>query len=284
MHNHISGIDHSLIAVRDLDSAAATWRRLGFITTPRGRHPEWGTANHCVMFAREYLELISPVGPGQRADLLRAHLADRGEGLSAIAFGADDAEAAGRALRAAGLAVGEPTALTRPLGEEPGAARLRFAILPLPDSATPGASSFLCQHFTPTLLRRDEWLRHPNGARRINALTVVVDDALESALAYETVFGAGSAIATDNTVAVHTGNGLVLLTRPEDLTQLHPEADLDPPPEAPAIVAATLAVSDADAAARWLDDQGVPFSRDNEGTIRISPADANGVFLELTQA
>lgn len=283
MRNHITGIDHALIAVGDLDSAAATWRRLGFIPTPRGRHAEWGTANHCLMFARDYLELISPVGAGERADRLRRRLADKGEGLSAIALGTDDAAAAGKALRAAGVAAGDPAQLTRPLGEGRDAEVLRFAIVILPDGTAPGAPAFLCQHFTPTLLRKDEWLHHPNGARGIASLTLVVEDPVTAAPAYEILFGAGSAVPTDNTVAVHTGNGLLLLARPEDLSQLHPEAGLDPPPQAPAIVAATLAVADTDATARYLDDQGVSFSRDNEGTIRVSPADANGVFLEFVR-
>ncbi|MBY0431108.1 MAG: VOC family protein, partial [Rhodospirillales bacterium] len=36
MYNHISGIDHVLIAVRDLSHAADTYARLGFALTPRG--------------------------------------------------------------------------------------------------------------------------------------------------------------------------------------------------------------------------------------------------------
>ena len=33
----ITGIDHALIGVRDLEAARTTWIRLGFTVTPRGR-------------------------------------------------------------------------------------------------------------------------------------------------------------------------------------------------------------------------------------------------------
>lgn len=280
MSKHVTGIDHVLVVVSDLASAAATWRRLGFTTTPRGSHAEWGTANHCLMFGRTYVELIAPVGAGDAADRLRRRLADRGEGLSAVAFGTGDAAAAGEALRRAGVAAGEPAALSRPMDD----GVLRFATVALPAGATPGAESFLCQHLTPDLLRRDEWLHHANGARGLASLTLVVDDPFAAAPCYERLFGAGAATPTDNTVAVHTGEGLLLLCRPDELTQLHPEADLDPPPQPPAIIAATVAVADTDVTARLLDENGVAATRDTEGTIRVSPADANGVFLEFVAA
>lgn len=280
MSKHVTGIDHVLVAVNDLDIAAATWRRLGFTTTPRGEHAEWGTANHCLMFGSGYIELIAPVGAGDAADRLRQHLARNGEGMAAVAFGTGDATAAAQAFRLAGIAAGEPAALSRPLTE---GAVLRFATVALPAEATPGAASFLCQHLTADLLRRDEWLHHANGALGLASVTFVVEDPFAAAPFYERLFGAGTATPTDNTIAVHTGHGLLLLCRPDELTQLHPEADLDPPPRPPAIVAGTIAVADTDATAAWLEQQGVPFSRDTEGTIRVSPADANGVFLEFAR-
>jgi hypothetical protein len=40
---HLDGIDHLIIGVRDLEAARARYARLGFNTTPRGRHVGWGT-------------------------------------------------------------------------------------------------------------------------------------------------------------------------------------------------------------------------------------------------
>lgn len=281
MANHVSGIDHVLIAVRDLDEAASRWRRLGFTLTPRGGHPEWGTANHCMMLAQGYLELIGVTGAGDKAAAILGFIEARGEGPQGLAFATGDGPAACRDLRAVGVEAGEPRSLSRPMATPEGTVRPVFSIIDLPAGATPGVASFLCQHVTPKLMRRPEWSTHANAAVGIASVTVVVEEPTAIAGQWERVFGPGSAVATDNTVAVHTGDGVVFLCRPDELTQLHPEADLDPAPAPPAIVAVSLFTADTDATAAVLDEQEVRFSRDGEGTIRVPPGEANGVFLEF---
>ncbi|NDG47893.1 MAG: VOC family protein, partial [Rhodospirillales bacterium] len=47
----ILGLDHVVIAVRDLDAAAAQWAALGFHLSPRGTHSEhMGSGNYTMMF------------------------------------------------------------------------------------------------------------------------------------------------------------------------------------------------------------------------------------------
>ena len=53
----IAGIDHAIIGVRELEPARETYTRLGFTLSPRGRHIGRGTANYCIMFEHDYLEL-----------------------------------------------------------------------------------------------------------------------------------------------------------------------------------------------------------------------------------
>src|SRR5688572_19550272 len=65
MAREIAGIDHAIVGVRDLEQARASYQRLGFRVTPRGRHVGWGTANYCVMFERDYLELLGIVDDSQ---------------------------------------------------------------------------------------------------------------------------------------------------------------------------------------------------------------------------
>ena len=62
MNNEISGIDHIVVGVRDLEQARLAWARLGFTLSPRGRHIGQGTANYCIMFASDYVELLGLVG------------------------------------------------------------------------------------------------------------------------------------------------------------------------------------------------------------------------------
>ncbi|MYF85064.1 MAG: VOC family protein, partial [Rhodospirillaceae bacterium] len=54
----ITGIDHAIVGVRKLEAARRKWAKLGFTITPRGRHRGWGTANYCIMFETDYVELL----------------------------------------------------------------------------------------------------------------------------------------------------------------------------------------------------------------------------------
>src|SRR5260370_42608463 len=115
MRHGIAGIDHVIVAVRDLERARMGWTRLGFNLTPRGRHLGanglCGTANYCIMFGRDYLELLGFVEPDEHADRLRAFLARR-EGAMALAFApAGTVEDAAAALAALGLHPSEKRAL-----------------------------------------------------------------------------------------------------------------------------------------------------------------------------
>ena len=51
----------------------------------------------------------------------------------------------------------------------------RFSLLSLPADETPGLDSFICAHLTPELMRRPEWLRHPNGALGLKGIHVLVE-------------------------------------------------------------------------------------------------------------
>lgn len=271
MANRLTGIDHVLIAVADLAAAAGTWRRLGFTPTPRGSHPEWGTANHCLMFRDSYVELIAGL-PAQRGGVA--------EGVAGLALATPDAAAAVTSLTAAGVAAQPAQGLSRLLEAEDGTVTPRFSIARLPDDALP-LPSFLCQHLTPELLRRPDWLEHANGAIGLASLTIAADEPESLRPALERVFGPASTTATDSTVAVHTGGPLILLSRPEDLDQLHPDLEIDSAVTLPKVVVLTVTVRDTAAAAALLTANGIPFDRDHSGTLRVASEDAHGVAVEM---
>src|SRR5690606_19043359 len=106
--NAITGLDHAVILVRDLDAAEAKFRKLGFTLTQRGRHTRMGTANHCIMLGnRNYFELLTVVEPNPTNAMFRPRLEER-EGLMALAWQTEDARAVGKAWAEAGLAPQEP--------------------------------------------------------------------------------------------------------------------------------------------------------------------------------
>jgi catechol 2,3-dioxygenase-like lactoylglutathione lyase family enzyme len=280
MNRQIAGIDHAIIAVRDLERARATYQRLGFALTPPGRHAGRGTGNHCMMFEHDYVELLGIVDPQAPLGGFGQFLAEA-EGPAAVALRSDDPEATHAAWQEAGL---QPAAVADFERLMPGGDRLRFRNVELPAEATRGIPMFACTALTPEGMRHARWLEHPNGARGIESITVVVDDPTGLAASMGAVFGHTRLTDTDDTLAVHTGRGVLLLVTPDDLEVMHPELETVLAPGRPTIAALTLLVADADASAAWLEHQGVPFQRRAGGAIGIAPAHACGAMLELTAA
>src|SRR5205085_3929334 len=94
------GLDHLVHAVRDLDAAAALYRRLGFTVGARNRHA-WGTHNHLVQLPGFFVELLTVAEPEKLATdglsalfgtFNRLFLKDR-EGLSLLILESQNAAA-----------------------------------------------------------------------------------------------------------------------------------------------------------------------------------------------
>ena len=138
-------LDHAVIAVRDLAAAAEGYAALlGRPPSWRGVHPGVGTANALFRLENTYLELLAPEGEGALGRRIADVIAEQGEGLVALAFGTDDAEVCARRLRAAGLAVREPSE-----GEGrdvESAARRRWCNVLLAPDATRGLWLFAIEH------------------------------------------------------------------------------------------------------------------------------------------
>lgn len=103
----IRGLDHIALAVNDLDASVAAYRTL------LGREPNWiggdGGARHAwFQLPNMALDVITPQGEGAFGDTIRKHLAEHGEGIWAIAFTVDDAEAAQKLLERRGVRGTQP--------------------------------------------------------------------------------------------------------------------------------------------------------------------------------
>lgn len=278
MAHGLLGLDHALVAVRDLAAARAAWERLGFRATPLGRHLGRGTGNHCLVFPRDYIELIGIVDPAGPPSRLTGLLAERGEGVIGAALAAASAEAAHASFAAAGLSP-EPVAELRRPSEH---GELRFRLVELPPAASPDLRLFVCQHETPELLRRPEHLEHPNGAVGLRSLVVVVDDPQARQAGLERLFGAGATASTDDVVAAFVGRHRLLFVTEQDLAFLHPQLDLAPGP-APRGAALSVEVRDLERAARLLERNGVDFA-ETADALQVPPACASGVALSLVAA
>jgi catechol 2,3-dioxygenase-like lactoylglutathione lyase family enzyme len=270
MSNGIAGIDHIIVGVRDLEAARRNWARLGFTLTPRGRHIGQGTANYCIMFERDYLELLGFVEHDEHAHRLQTFLARR-EGPMSVAFAPErDAEATSAALTTLGLHPSAPRALGRALELPEGSVTPRFNLLNLPPEETPSLDCFICGHLTPELVRRPEWLAHANGVTGIKAVQLETDDPMSLVPAYRRLFGNESVVESASGIEVDTGRNRLSFTKPAAANVA-------------GIVSLELRVATRAATAAYLKDARIPFTELPEGRLAVPAEEANGTELFFSE-
>ncbi len=172
---HILGLDHVVVAVRNLDAAAAAWKALGFTVSPRGTHSaHLGSGNYTVMFGDDYIELLGILNETEHNQPTVAFLKER-EGIERTAFTTDDAAAGVAELKARGLAGGGPISFSRPVDlPNGGKGEAAFNIFTWPlDEAPAGLRIFACQHLTRDTVWIPELQQHANGAQRLVRVEVV---------------------------------------------------------------------------------------------------------------
>lgn len=277
MANQIAGIDHAIVGVRDLERAKASFERLGFRLTPRGRHVGWGTANYCVMFEGDYIELLGIVDPKQFTNDLDRFL-ERDEGMLSLALRSLDPAATRAAWVNARLEPAEVEDLSRVLDSD---GALNFRNVMLRPDALFGLRLFACAPLTPELMRRREWLEHPNGVVGISSITVVTEHPGSFVEPMSRVFGETKLTETDDTLAVHTGQGVLLFATPDDVDMLHPQLKAAVHADQPRLAVLTLRTRDLEHTATWLEHAAIAFQREASGAIGIGADHAHGVMLEF---
>lgn len=181
--DHIIGVDHVVIPVRNLDAAAKHWQAAGFMVSPRGKHSDYmGTANHTIVLGDDYLELMGIDHPTPHNQATVEFLKER-EGIERAAFTTDDAAALVAELKQRGIAAEGPLAFGRPVALPGGGTReARFQIALWPADARPGGLAiFACQHETRDAVWIPELQHHANGATGLVRLEIVAEQPREAA-------------------------------------------------------------------------------------------------------
>jgi catechol 2,3-dioxygenase-like lactoylglutathione lyase family enzyme len=156
------GIDHLVIAVRDLDEACDELERgLGLAATGGGRHPALGTQNRLAWLGDTYVELVSiadrAVAEGSWLGIPTIAVLEGGGGLATWAIATNSIDADIAALRSNGARLGDATAGER---ERPDGTIVRWR-LATGESLGPAEPPFLIEHDPASA----EWTAEDRAAR-----------------------------------------------------------------------------------------------------------------------
>lgn len=286
LNNGIENIDHPVIAARDLDAARNTYTKLGFTIPPRGSHVEWGTGNLCIMFPEDYLELRGIIDASRFTMHLDEHLDAYGEGLMGVAFGTSDVEASFRQANANGIATGEMRRLTRNFEHPDGWTQPSFQLFaPAADDILGLMHVVVIQHLTPELMRRPEFLEHPNSCVGVDSVAGTIYDIESCALRMRCLLG-------DRAVAVREEGVLLQLPTAQHIELLLPdiyesrygEIAASPTAETPRLGTMTLRVESLASARAVLAQNGVPITEPQIGVLRVAGDNTCGVTLQFTES
>ncbi|NKB49894.1 MAG: VOC family protein [Alphaproteobacteria bacterium] len=234
-------IDHIVLAVRSLETAAQTYEGLGFTLTPRAFHEDrMGTSNRLAQFAgQNFIELLEV----DRPDLLAPHdfqqtppffsFGDHNksttrDAMTMLVFAGDDARADIAAFAKADVPTYAPFDFDRqatlPNGQQVTVSfSLGFATSPdMPDLAF-----FVCQNRAPDYFWKPAFQNHANGAQSITAIYLASDNPARDAAFIGKLFE-GEITPVDGGLSVACGpQQAVHVLTPDTIAALDPSFQVD---------------------------------------------------------
>lgn len=182
------GIDHVVIAVRDLDQAVVDYTAAGFTVTPGGEHTNGETRNALIAFTdNTYFELIAWNDPDRPSNHPWWKRLQAGEGFVDYALRTADLDLEIARLREAGFEVPDPTpgGRMRPDGEA-----VEWQTVRLDPERYPSLP-FYCHSTNDLSLRvpSGQAAIHANGATGIHKIFIGVADLERASADHEIVAG-----------------------------------------------------------------------------------------------
>ncbi|HXJ02907.1 MAG TPA: VOC family protein [Micropepsaceae bacterium] len=281
-------LDHVAHWVPDSRAAADAMVRAGFAPTPvsiqtnpgpNGTSVPAGTGNVTAMLTRGYIEVLFKTSETPLTREFDAGVA-RYPGLHLIAFAVADARAASERLTAAGFRTAPIVALRRPVATQTGEAEAAFTVARVPPGEmAEGRIQYLTHHTEDTVWQK-RWLAHPNGAKALVDVIVVVGDVDEAAARYARFTGR-QPVATGMGRSLLLDRGGVQLMDRTGFSRLVPAV---PIPNLPFIGAYAVRVDSIIGAANGLRARGLNFEqRDNMLFVPFPPALGTGAWIFVEQ-
>ncbi len=168
------GLDHAIIAVRDLASASEQFSRtLGLTVTPGGEHPDLGTHNAIVRFGVSYIEIISILRPEVAASNERGRAVQQflhhQEGFLGFALSSDELDRELPEIRSRGIALSGPIPGSR---RRPDGTVMTWRTAVPPSDPWGRRIPFLIQHDS-TMQERRSWRPRQEHPLRVHCIPIV---------------------------------------------------------------------------------------------------------------
>ena len=288
MHNGIKSIDHPVIAVENMEASRIAYENLGFTVPPRGSHVEWGTGNWCLMFPDDYLELRGILDPERYTLNLDEVLKRFGEGLMGVAFGTDSAQGNYDEMIGNGLVPkGFPKELTRNFELAEGWVQPQFKLCFPQEADIIGLMHVvMCEHLTPELTRKPEYLKHPNGTLGVISMTGIVDDLDKTEIVQRRLLGRKEVKRIDERIeaTLASGQKIVFMLKDEFESRYAGLSRSIPGDEGVHLEAMALKVDDIGKISSILQQNNIPFEFRENGAAVVGASYTCGAILEFVEA
>jgi hypothetical protein len=281
------GLDHIVHAVRDLDAAAALYRRMGFTVGARNRHPPaWGTENHIVQLPGTFVELLTVVAP----EGIVAHTPNvfsfgafnrdflaQCEGLSMLALegkGADDAAA----FRDAGIGDFDLYEFEREAKRPDGSAtKVAFTLAFARDQGSPAIGFFTARHDYPENFWNPAFQVHANGAKAVAGVIIAAARPSNHRDFIKSFSDAAAVRADGNALTVTTPRGDIVITDPVGFAR-RLGTNAPPVKDGARLAGLRIKVADLEATEELLRTANVAFASD-AGRLVIGAGTALGAII-----
>lgn len=284
-------LDHTGVAVRDLDVGQQKYNRLGFTLTkrsfhsgsrtPRGPVEKWGSGNHCAMFENGYLEIIGITDPGLYSST--QEYLSRYEGQHIVAISSGDADESHPILsgRFEGITPANELQREAPFGPDNEGTRLAaFRNIHVNRETFPEAKLIFIDHLTPEVLWQPHLLSHPNGAVALTEVVLCVEDLDDTC-------GRLSKLFDKQPKEVRPGGKVFNLSRGNIYviteTRLEEWVGITPP-TMPYVAGFGVAVKDLNATRDFLSSKGLPTNEHPYPALWVTPEYTCGPVLTFSQA
>lgn len=276
----VRGLDHVVVMVDGIDAAERQYEKLGFQVQPRGFHRKLGTANHLMIFDRDYFEILGIVEPTE-FNAERREWLKQGGGLANVALATDGADLAFDAFKAAGLNPDAPLFFDRAVEIDGKTEKAAFRTVRVPKTNMPVVGFFVCEHLTPQFVYRPEWARHPNGARGLLGATVIAEQPARWADELRKYFGPDAVKPEGESLVVDAGSHRILYLTRREYAERYPGIAPVRSVDHPALL--RLRVEDLAACEALLGKNGVRILKPDSGRLLVPPSEAAHLTIEFAE-